>query len=223
MTMRALRCAPIAALLIACGPNTDVQPAAVHWMDWPAEVLVSKPFEVRMILYPPVCFPHRFRAGAAADESAVTFAPYFLVERAEPICPPTILDQLPSIVLDTLVAAPRLAASSPRTSEMRAASLFDSTSAPGGLPVRTFGAVTVRPSDPDTSRRNAGGFVVLRIDDQGCVRVTPMGYDTPDAGLVLEDQADTTRFSFAFVRGYIHEVPVPVCGQTRVFHLLARN
>ncbi len=27
----------------------------------------------------------------------------------------------------------------------------------------------------------------------------------------------------AFVRGYIHEVATPVCGQTRIFHLVTRN
>jgi len=33
----------------------------------------------------------------------------------------------------------------------------------------------------------------------------------------------TTNFTSAFLRGHIHEVAAPICGQTRVFHLLTVN
>ena len=42
-------------------------------------------------------------------------------------------------------------------------------------------------------------------------------------GYVLEDQGDTTGLMNAFVRGYIHDAAAPVCGETRVLHLLSRN
>jgi len=93
----------------------------------------------------------------------------------------------------------------------------------GGLRVRSFGEVIVRPSDPDTVRRNAGGRVALRIDDQGCARIQPGGLLSTGLEYVLEDQADTTGLMLAFVHGYLHDVTTPVCGETRVFHLESRN
>jgi len=81
----------------------------------------------------------------------------------------------------------------------------------------------VRPAGPDQSRRIAAGTVVKSVDTQGCVRVSPVALYHPGAALVLEDQADTTGLNYAFVRGYIHEAAAPVCGQTRVFHLVSRN
>lgn len=217
------------ALILACdSSDLEVQPATIQWLEWPAEVLVATPFEARMMLIPPVCFPYTFKPGMTRDESAVTFASYFLVQRTTPICPPTegAFAPNPNIVLDTLLTVLGLAASSPRTFEMRASASVEPPVPPPGAgesPVRTFGDVTVRLSSPDTSRRNAAGRVTLRIDDQGCARVQPDGYFNPEAGFVLEDQADTVGLGFAFVRGYLHDVTTPVCGQTRVFHLLSRN
>src|SRR6266545_859156 len=92
-----------------------------------------------------------------------------------------------------------------------------------GLPARTFGDVIVRPSNADQSRRNAAGVVSLQADTGGCVRVKPAGLYSPAAALVLEDQADTIGLSYTFVRGYIHDAAAPVCGETRVFHLTARQ
>jgi hypothetical protein len=53
--------------------------------------------------------------------------------------------------------------------------------------------------------------------------VQPGGSFNPEVALVLEDQADTTGLSNAFVRGYIHDAVTPVCGETRVFHLTSRT
>ena len=93
----------------------------------------------------------------------------------------------------------------------------------GGTPVRTFGDVVVRLSNPDTSRRNAAGLVFWRVDNTGCVRIRPLAYVDGGLGFVLEDQADTVGLMYAFARGYFHDAATPVCGQTRVFHLLSRN
>src|SRR6267378_2606890 len=75
----------------------------------------------------------------------------------------------------------------------------------------------------DQSRRNAAGTVSLVTDNGGCVRVRPGGLYNPAAALVLEDQADTVGLSYTFVRGYIYDAAAPVCGETRVFHLTARQ
>jgi len=56
----------------------------------------------------------------------------------------------------------------------------------------------------------------------GALAACDSDLDAPQ-GFVLEDQADTTGLNYAFVRGYFHEATTPVCGQTRVFHLVSRN
>jgi hypothetical protein len=222
-------------LLAACGPDTELQPATVQWLEWPAEVLVATPFEARLFLLPPVCFPHSFRPGVTHDESAITIAPFYLVERVEPICPPLVqstspstlpsTSPVPSPVRETMVTLPGLAATSAHVLEMRASANSDEPQPLEStvLPVRTFGDVTVRLSDPDSSRRNAGGRVVLFIDNQGCARIEPGGLFSAGVRYVLEDQADTVGLFLAFVRGYLHDVTTPVCGETRVFHLSTRG
>jgi len=162
-----------------------------------------------------------FKPGTHADESAVTFAPYFLVNTKHAFCPPGVYTVYPN-ALDIVVTAPGLATSFARTFEMRAAAhVYAPTPSANSLPVRAYGDVTVRLADPDTSRRNAAGFAVKDIDNLGCVRLRPN--QTFGIGYVLEDQADTARFSYAFVRGYIHASATPICGETRVFELVSRN
>ena len=218
----------IASIVACSGPDQDVAPATIQWLEWPAEVLAATPFEARIVLSPPACHPHTFRAGMTRDESAVTFAPYFLVKRKPLICPPTASasDFAPNIALDTLLTVPGLAASDPRTFEMRASASVEPPQPSAGAgepPIRTFGDVIVQLAKPDTSRRNAAGRVMLQIDIEGCVRLVPVGAFNPALGVVLEDQADTVGLAFAFVRGYLHDATSPVCGQTRVFHLSSRN
>jgi hypothetical protein len=162
----------------------------------------------------------------SSDQSAVSFAPYFLVKKGEPVCQPHIADleiYPPVLTLDTSSTAPALTATNARTYEMRAAFPAYALTAPSaGLPVRTFGDVTVRLSNPDASRRDAGGIALKLIDNQGCVRLRPSGWYGP-SGFVLDDQADTMHVTNAFVRGYIYDAPAPICGETRVFHLSTVN
>lgn len=225
--MRAFYCLTLAGALAACDSGLDVQPAIVQWMEWPAEVVAAKPFSVQLLTGFPACHKWVFKSAVSADQSAVVFAPYFLVERGEPVClpvPATLeVFPLPNLGLDTSVTAPGLATTVDRTFEMRASAVVNAPAPSpnvGDVPVRTFGDVTVRLSNPDSSRRNAAGIVTLSVDIGGCVRVHPGGYSP---ALVLDDQADTTGLRYAFVRGYIHEAAAPVCGQTRVFHLVTRN
>jgi hypothetical protein len=224
--MRPFYFLPMLAVLAACESGVDVAPAVVQWMEWPAEVPVATPFSVRLLVPRVSCRQGTFRSSVAVDQSAVTFAPYFLL-RGPAYCPPTVQAiDLPYFALDTVGTAPGLDASYARTFEMRAStSVYAPTPSPstGDQPVRTFGDVTVRLSNPDGSRRNAAGFATTFVDNAGCVRVLPARPSGADAGWVLEDQADTMGLTYAFVRGYIHEAATPVCGQTRVFHLVSRN
>ncbi|HEV2670870.1 MAG TPA: hypothetical protein VGU74_07250 [Gemmatimonadales bacterium] len=195
----------------------------MEWMEWPAEVPVATPFKVRMLVSRPGCYQGMYRPGVTADQSAVTFAPYFLVKDKTPICLPEA-QQLDIYYadLDTIGMAPGLPADFARTFEMRAPSSVYAPSAPGvnDLPIRTYGDVTVQLSNPNVSRRNTGGFATIVVLN-GCLRVLPVG--SPGLSYVMEDQADTTTFSYAFIRGYIQEVATPVCGETTVFELLSRN
>src|SRR6266545_2978607 len=162
--MRLFYCVAVFAALAACESDVDVAPATVQWMEWPAEVPVATPFAVRLLIPRVSCRQGTFKPGVAADASAVTFAPYFLL-RGPAYCPPELLQlqlDVPYFALDTVGTAPGLAANYARTFEMRAsASVYAPTPGPsyGDQPVRTFGDVTVRLSNPDTARRNAAGVV----------------------------------------------------------------
>ena len=219
--MRPFYYLPLLTALVACESDISVAPATVDWMEWPAEVSVAAPFPVRLIVSRPGCYQGVFKPGTHADESAVTFAPYFLVNTKHAFCPPGVYTVYPN-ALDILVTAPGLATSFARTFEMRgAAQVYAPTPSANTLPVRTYGDVTVRLANPDNTRRNAAGFAAKDVDNLGCVRLRPN--QTIGIGYVLEDQADTARFSYAFVRGYIHASTTPICGETRVFELLSRN
>lgn len=206
-------------LLAACESDLTVSPSTVEWMEWPAEVQVATPFKVRMLVSWPGCAQGVYKPGVTADQSAVTFAPYFLVKDKTPICLP--LDRDADILysdLDTVGTAPGLATDFPRTFEMRASSSVYGPErlTAADLPVRTYGEVSVlfnNPDRPENTTRNAGGFANKFVAN-GCVQLQPVG--ALGWSYVLEDQADT-GFAYGFVRGYVHDVVTPVCGQTRVF------
>ena len=213
--------------LVACQePNTRVDAVTVHWMDWPAEVNAGQPFRTRLIVGAVCAQNPRFGAGTHADISAVTFEPYFTVDPQPIEC----VAGVPSVLLvgggllDTAAIAPALSATSARTYEMRASlPVYATAVSAANLPVGTFGTVVVRPNGADGSRRNAAGYAGFWRDTSGCVRLRPVGLYDPSAFLVLEDQADTSSGSNAFVRGYVHDAATPVCGETRVFHLESRH
>lgn len=228
--MRAVSFAVLFAAAVACENDTTVIPVTVQWMDWPADVVSNEPFSVRMIVYWP-CAAQGFRPGPAADQSAVTFTPYFLGQDNNTYC--ALAEQVVSLVvgsLDTAGLAPGLAAEFSRSYEMRAATdVFVPEPRPfwTGPPIRMFGDVTVRPSPPTppvpTPRRNAAGRVYTLRDSLGCLRIRPVGSYAPQAAIVLENPTDTIGLSGAFVRGYLHYPAAPVCGEARVFHLVSRN
>src|SRR5882762_9733596 len=154
-------------LLVACDePSGKVDPVSVQWMDWPAEVNAGQPFRTRLVVWGVCTLNPQFRSGARADQSAVTFEPYFLIGHDHIAClterTPTLLAL---IAIDTAGTAPGLSAPSARTYEMRASTMDVAYSAGAqALPVGTYGDVTVRPSGADPSRRNAGGYATLETD-----------------------------------------------------------
>jgi hypothetical protein len=208
--------------LAACDSDKAAFQTTVMWMDWPAEVNTAAPLDVRMVVLPP-CIWSAFRAGSSADQSAVTFAPYFLGVREDVLCAART-DPAVNLVLgglDTTVNAPALTTTSPRTFEIRGATSIPLAAT--SWPVRTFGEVIVRPNGADGSRRNAGGIVYRELDTLGCVRIRPVGSYKPGTALVLENPSDTVSLSGSFVRGYIFNLPAPLCGETRGFHLVSQN
>lgn len=222
--MRAAMFALSLVVLAACD-STKVMPVNVQWMDWPAEVVSGQPFRTRLVVWGVCAQNPRFRAGAHADQSAVTFTPYFLAEDNDNIAclQERLTESLLVVAIDTAGTAPGLAADFPRTYEMRAAATVYAAPPADVNARRTFGEVLVRQSAPDASRRNGAGFVFMLVDTLGCVRIQPLGMYQPGKALVLESQTDTAGVSGAFVRGYIYTPATPICGETTVFHIVTRN
>lgn len=212
---------------LACEPDTKTIPVTVQWMDWPAEVAAGDPFRTRLVVFGVCALNPVFRAGATADVSAVTFAPYFLGEPDGILCAARSSELLVVTAIDTAGMAPGLSAAFPRTYEMRAtSSVYAPLTGTAAEPVRTFGDVTVRPPSPifdPPTRRNAAGYAQLERDSLGCPRIRPSGLYTPGAAIVLENPVDTAALSGSFVRGYIKGVDPQVCGEWTVFHLVSRN
>jgi hypothetical protein len=228
--MRRLWFAPLLASL-ACsegaGPDTTL-PVSVVWMDWPAAVAAGDPFRTRLVVWQPCALIKDFRPAPTADESAVTFAPYFVADKKEIYC---VAEQgvtselLVAWSIDTAGTAPGLPADVERKYEMRGiAASCAACAGLNSLPWATFGEVTVRPTLPPTSPlRNAGGFVIGRRDSTGCLRIRPTGLLNPASAVVVENPPDTTTLLSGFVRGYLYEPAAPVCGESKVFHLVSRN
>src|SRR5256885_2364030 len=126
---------------MACALCGKFPQVAVEWMDCPAEVAAGKPFAVRLVVFPP-CKWKRFEPSPVADQSAVTFAPYFQGVDDNIACA-AYLRTFPG-GMDTVVNVPGLAAASPRTFEIRATIAVNARAmaAAVSFPVRTFGEVT---------------------------------------------------------------------------------
>src|SRR5207237_401983 len=127
--MRPAVCASFfaACLASACGDSMRVEPVTVQWMDWPWQVAYGQPFRTRLVVSGVCARTPRFRPGATADQSAVTFAPYFVVANENIPCIAEVTS--PSLLayggVDTAGMAPGLKES--RVYEMRAASAIRSS------------------------------------------------------------------------------------------------
>jgi len=219
----------------ACSePDMRVEPAQVSWMEWPAEVLAATPFTVRLVGHSVSCVEVvKFVTNPSVDESAVTFEPYFLITGQPGYCRLDVTNSSPldtasiriiAPFFDTRAPVPGLEAQVPRTYEIRAGtdvSTTDRLTGLPGLPIRTFGDVTVRSAGVETKRVNAGGLAYATRDSIGCVTLSPYGVYP---GYVVENPpADTAQSWFGFVRGYIYEPAAPVCGEAKIFHLVTLN
>lgn len=222
----------LAVSVSACSePDSRIEPAQVGWMEWPAEVSVTTPFSARLIGYNPSCAQVlKFVTAPTVDQSAVTFEPYFLITGQPNYCRLDVAGSGPldtaSIRLvaqffDTKADVPGLEAEFSRTYEMRAGTTVSTRNFLAGFPIRTFGDITVRTAQVENGRTNAGGTAYASRDSLGCVSLHPFGFYP---GYVIENPpADTAQYWSAFVRGYIYDAPAPVCGESKVFHLVTRE
>lgn len=209
-------------------PDTRIEPAMVNWMEWPAEVLAAESFTVRVAGWGGDCRPEaKLVVSPTVDQSAVTFEPYFLTPREPNPC--RYLDfvaaepatRLIAPFFDTRAAVPGLEAVTPRTYEIRAGTDVSARDALTAFPIRTFGNITVRSAGVAVERLNAGGFGYAVRDSVGCVTLWP--YPVYPGYVIENPPADTLQYWAGFVRGYIYEAAVPVCGAARVFHLVSRE
>ena len=212
----------VIAALSCNGSDTHILSAAVNWMEWPAEVRAATPFRVRLVGFAPFCGPDDgFNAAPQVGDSAVTFQPYFIVPDRQSVCPLTARPAVSPILapsFDTTAAVPGLAAAAGTYNML--ASAFAETFAPSDVyPVRAFGTVTVRVGAADTSRTAAAGQIYTWRDTLSCLHVATPGIYS---GYVLENPPDTTTYWSGFVQGYLYTPAAPVCGATRVFHLVKR-
>src|SRR6266567_232281 len=94
-------------LLAACESSGKVTPVTVQWMDWPAEVDAGQQFRTRLVVSNICALDPRFHPGASVDQSAVTFAPYFVVDDQNIACVATAVAPLVSLgAIDTAGTAP---------------------------------------------------------------------------------------------------------------------
>jgi hypothetical protein len=219
----------------ACSePDSRIEPAQVAWMEWPAEVSVTTPFTARLVGYSPTCVQvQKFVTTPGVDQSAVTFEPYFLITGQPVYCRLDVMGSAPvntgSIRLvaqffDTKADVPGLEAEFSRTYEMRAGTDVYARLGLDGLaafPIRTFGDITVRTAQVENGRINAGGTAYASRDSLGCVLLHPFGVFP--AYVIENPPADTAQYWSGFVRGYIYDAAAPVCGESKVFHLVTRN
>ncbi|HEV8401321.1 MAG TPA: hypothetical protein VGQ18_15940 [Gemmatimonadales bacterium] len=209
--------------LAACESDMKVQATQIVWMEWPAEVQTFDPFRARLVVWQPCAIIRGFEPSPATDAVSVTFAPYFLVDKQPVYClngQGYTSDFTVNVPLDTAGTAPGLPFE--RVYEMRGAVPYSNCAACAVLnsaPWLSFGFVTVRPTVPPTTVRNAAGTVFAQRDSVGCTRIRPSGLLGPNAEIVVENPPDTTAQWPAFVHGYIYEPAAPVCGETKVFHL----
>jgi hypothetical protein len=223
-----LVCLSFASLSACTEPESEIVPVQVQWMEWPAEVLASDAFTVRLVGYGVGCGVLRFDPGLSVDNSAVTFEPFFLVQTPRVLCPAETRLSMPAITpsiiapfFDTLATVGALTPQTSRSYEIRAAANVSvGSTVPTALPLRTFGAIVVRMGSADASQTNAGGMAYAQRDSTGCVTIF---VGLAQFYVVENPPADTATFWSGFVRGYLHKSATPLCGADTVFRLVSRE
>jgi len=194
----------LAFLLPACeetGPDTHIGQLGAMWMEWRAQVQEGQPLSV-LIVGDLGCAAEYVR-HYEVDQSnrAIVFNPYAIVSDE-----PCSLGIVPELFSDTI-----------DVSDLRAGT-YQLQSRD-----RVFGEVVVTSDPPDAPPLVGAGAATFVRDPDGCFRLRPAAYFFAHM-LPLEDQADTTAsWTDAFVTGHIIEATSPVCGVTRIFHLVSKN
>jgi len=193
-------------------------------MEWPAEVLAAEPFTVRLAGFGVECREIvRFDTDPTVNETAITFEPFFVVTGPQQACPAILADPLPGSLspmapfFDTRAAVPPLTPTLPRIYEMRAATLPFQTAlgAPDRM-VRWFGDVVVRSDVAQAGVTRVGGQGYAYVDALNCPRIAAIGVYP---GYALENPPAGGGNWSGFVRGYLHPVSTPICGETWVLYL----
>ncbi len=192
----------VAMVGLAC-PPTDAetmiasQPA---WIDWPAEVRASVPFNVRLVGYAPGCYPRQeFQIEAFRSANDLVFRTTWLVEgTSSATCDPGFVD--------TLVGICGLPATTDSTYE-----IFVVPTQAGAF-VR-MGTMRARPSAALSSNVGAAGSAIGTTDTQGCA-VMQRNFAVP----VPVENPPAANWQ-GFVRGYFFTPATPLCGKTRAFHI----
>ena len=170
------------------------------WMEWPAQVQEGAPASV-LIVGGMTCGAEYVRRYEVDQiNRTVLFNPYEIVPEnpCVNIAPSLFVDRID--VLDLRAGTYQLQSGD-----------------------RVFGEVVVTPDPPDAPALVGAGTATFVRDPDGCFRVRPaMTYFAHM--MPLQDQADTTAdWTNALVTGHIIEAASPICGVTRIFHLLSRQ
>jgi hypothetical protein len=191
---------PLLVIVGGCGlvgDGSSVAPVSAAWMEWPSDVPPATAFGIRIVGFLPSCGSSYVRRYSV-DTATISFTPFAVVPDEPPcvnIAPPMFID---SIVFAGLEVG---------TYQLRSRG-------------EVFGELHVR-SDPGESRWNAAGRGSIEPDHADCIRLRPSVLPAVRE-LPVENPPDTTPAS-GFVTGYIVSEATPLCGETRVFHLLSQN
>lgn len=195
----------LGSFLPACkedGPHIEQQQLGVMWMQWSAQVQEGQP--VRVLIVGDLGCSGEYVRHYEIDHNnhTILFNPYKLWE-PEREC---VLGIVPELFADSIDVLGLQAG----TYQLQSSD-------------RTFGEVVVTPTPPDAPPLIGAGSATFVRDPDDCLRIRP-ALTSFGLTLPLQDQADTTTsWSMAFVSGHILDTASPVCGVTRVFHLLSRQ
>lgn len=176
--------------------GTHISPISASWVEWPSEARASEPFEIRFVGFLPACGATYVRSRDVTNHT-IDFHPLSFVPdepRCENIVPPMFDDRIAFTL-------------APGTYEIRS----------GG---QVFGLVVVS-MDPGAGRVNAAGFGGAARDQQSCLRLRPVVI--PAVRELPIENPEAAGTGSGFVTGYLADVIAPLCGETRVFHLVAAN
>lgn len=165
-----------------------IVPATVLWMEWPAQVTLGQPYQVRVVIEP-LCAEGELSFRAVVTGDALTFDSRYVNVRSASSCEP------PPIYAVIARDAQSLSGE-PRELTVRATSLqLDS--------LRLFGSLrTVVAARTDTTVL-AAGEVTLIPASPGCARIEPGGRNSVATYQLEGTASGISTWPPAWVEGYI--------------------